>query len=89
MAHAILMTLAGLLLFGVISDGVTARKVLLGLFGLVLLGVSAFGGLISAFGYEAVSTGSNPGAWWSVFLALVIAPLLGFACIIFTLFFRS
>ena len=54
-----------------------------------VLGVSAFGGLISAFGYEAVSTGSNPGAWWSVFLALVIAPLLGFACIIFTLFFRS
>ena len=62
MAHAILMTLAGLLLLGVVSDGVTARKVLLGLVGLVLLGVSAFGELISAFGYEAVSTGSNPGA---------------------------
>jgi hypothetical protein len=48
MAHAILMTPAGHLLFGVITDGGTAREVPLGLVGLVLLGVSAFGGPINS-----------------------------------------
>jgi hypothetical protein len=43
------MTPAGLLLIGVIPNGGTARKDLLGLVGLVLLGVWAFGGLINSF----------------------------------------
>jgi DNA-directed RNA polymerase specialized sigma24 family protein len=49
MAHANLITPAGLLLVGGIPDGSTARKDLLGLVGLVLLRVSAFRRLINGF----------------------------------------
>ena len=80
------LVLTGPLLFGLISGAVTARKVVWGLLGLALLGVAAFGGLLSAFGFEAVSTGANPGAWWGMFGTLVIAPLLGYCYALAKLF---
>jgi len=82
---AVLLALAGLLLFvgpfvllfGVISGGVTARKITWGLLGLALVGLAASCSLACAIGYEAVYTGINPRPWWMTFRTLVIA-LLGY-----------
>ena len=82
----VLLAFAGPLLFGMISGGVTAHKVMWSLLGLALLGVAAFGGLLCAFGFEAVSTGLNPGPWWGMFGTLVIAPLLGYGYAVAKLF---
>jgi hypothetical protein len=65
------------LLFGVISGGITARKIMWSLLGLVLVGVAAFCSFACGIGYEAVYTGINPRPWWETFGTLVIA-LLGY-----------
>jgi hypothetical protein len=70
MMPLVVLVLAGLLLFGVLSGGVTAPKVMWGLLGLALLGVASFGGVLCAMGFEAVATGANPGAWWGMFSTL-------------------
>jgi hypothetical protein len=86
LALAGLLALGGPLVFGVVSGGVTATKVIRGLLGLALLGVAAFGGLLCVVGFEAVSTGLNPGPWWGTFGTLVIAPLLGYVYFVAKLF---
>jgi hypothetical protein len=86
LALAGLLALAGPWLFGMVSGGVTTRKVMWGMLGLALLWVAAIGGLLSAFGFEAVSTGANPGAWWGMFGTSVIAPLLGYVFAVAQLF---
>jgi hypothetical protein len=78
LAPIVLIGLIGLLLLKIVSGGVTVRKIIYGLLGLAMVGLAAFGGLLCAMGYEAVSTGINPGPWWGTFGSLVIAPLLGY-----------
>jgi hypothetical protein len=76
------IALIGLLLFRVVSGGVTARKVMYGLLGIALVGLADFGSLVCAVGYEAVSTGINPRPWWEAFWTLLIAPLLGYVFVL-------
>jgi hypothetical protein len=80
------LALVGLLLFGVISGGVTAHKVMWGLLGLALLGVAIFGALLCTSGFKDVPTGLSLVAWWGLFVTLFIAPLLGYGYAVVKLF---
>jgi hypothetical protein len=69
--------LIGLLLFGVISGGITARKIMYGLLGIALVGLADFGGLILLLAWGYRHEPGPTGTWW-VPLILLIAPLLGY-----------
>jgi len=85
MLPVLFLVLVSLLLIGMVSDGVTASKVMWGLLGLALLGVAAFFGFLLAFGYEAHSTGMNP-SYWGWVVTLVLLPLLGYGYALAKLF---
>lgn len=56
-------------------------SVLRGLFYFILcllfLSVMAFGVFVCLMGFEAVSTGANPGPWWMLLLSMVVVPFIG------------
>jgi hypothetical protein len=72
--------LIGLLLFRVVSGGVTARKVMYGLLGIALVGLADFGGLILLLAWAYRHERGPTGPWWAWWLplTLLIAPLLGY-----------
>ena len=71
------IVLIGLLLFRVVSGGVTARKVMYGLLGIALVGLADFGGLILVLAWGYRHEPGRVGPWWEP-LTLLIAPLLGY-----------
>jgi hypothetical protein len=75
------IVLIGLLLFRVVSGGVTVRKVMYGLLGIALVGLADFGGLMCLMAWAYRHEPGPVGPWWEP-LTLLIAPLLGYRLVL-------